>query len=289
MLKCLLTLFSCMCILATSSFAQKNICGSVYDALTRKPVSYAVVATRSAAVYCDSLGAFEIKTAVEDSVLISCVGYYTKRFKISLGICDTILLTPMIQQLEPVTVGNFPWDKTKLVQIGKLTGRSKFSVNVPSGLTFLKFFAHPDTTKDYVIGSISVRVNHSGDNYTPRKVRVRIFEAKSAKEIGADIFNASDVFMIDQVVDNIATIQLKKFFTEMPKKGCFVGLEFIKSGYDETNKDYIGFLAIKGWLSNSYEDGPVLTKYFSNTFREYTFASSQKVNLYCALNVYERK
>jgi len=154
---------------------------------------------------------------------------------------------------------------------------------------FLKYFPNPDTSKPYVIGSISVRVNQSENSYEPRKVRVRIFDAKSDVEIGADLLNAADIFLIDKVVDNIATIQLNRFFTEMPKQGCFVGLEFIRSGFEGSDKHYSGFLSIKGWLSKSFEDGSVFTQYFSNKFREYTFGASQKINLYCSLNVYENK
>jgi hypothetical protein len=261
----------------------------VYDASTRKPVSYAVVSTSASSVYCDSLGSFEIKNLLNASVVISCVGYEAKTFTIKPGVCDTLILSPVFQQLEPVTVGKYAWLKSPSVQIGKLTGKSKFSVNIPSGLTFLKYFPHPDTNKQYVIGSISVRVNHSENSYEPRKVRVRIFDAKSHVEIGTDVLNAADIFLIDKIVDNIATIQLNRFFTEMPKQGCFVGLEFIRSGFEGNDKHYSGFLSIKGWLSKSFEDGPVFTKFFSEKFNEYTFGASQKINLYCSLKVYENK
>ncbi len=271
------------------SFAQETACGKVYDASTRKPVSYAVISTSATSVYCDSLGSFEFKNLPDDTVIISCVGYETKRYKIKPGFCDTLLLSPVFQQLEPVTVGKYAWLRNPSVQLGKLNGRSKFSVNVPSGLTFLKYFPHPDTSKPYVIGSISVRVNQSENNYEPRKMRVRIFDAKSDVEIGTDLLNAADIFLIDKVVDNIATIQLSKFFIDMPKHGCFVGLEFIKSGFDGNDKNYSGFLSLKGWLSKSFEDGSVFTQYFSNKFREYTFGASQKINLYCSLNVYKSR
>lgn len=282
-------LYTFIQITSLHSFAQEIACGKVYDASTRKPVSYAVVSTSATSVYCDSLGSFEFKNLPDDTVIISCVGYETKRYKIKPGFCDTLLLSPVFQQLEPVTVGKYAWLKNPSVQIGKLNGRSKFSVNVPSGLMFLKYFPNPDTSKPYVIGSISVRVNQSENSYEPRKVRVRIFDAKSDVEIGTDLLNAADIFLIDKVVDNIATIQLNRFFTEMPKQGCFVGLEFIRSGFEGSDKHYSGFLSIKGWLSKSFEDGSVFTQYFSNKFREYTFGASQKINLYCSLNVYENK
>lgn len=282
-------LYTFIQITSLHSFAQETACGKVYDASTRKPVSYAIVSTSAISVYCDSLGSFEIKNLLNTSVVISCVGYETKTFTIRPGVCDTLLLSPVFQQLEPVTVGKYAWLKNPSVQIGKLNGRSKFSVNVPSGLTFLKYFPHPDTSKPYVIGSISVRVNQSENNYEPRKVRVRIFDAKSDVEIGTDLLNAADIFLIDKVVDNIATIHLNKFFVEMPKQGCFVGLEFVRSGFEGDDKYYPGFLSIKGWLSKSFEDGSVFTQYFSNKFREYTFGASQKINLYCSLNVYESR
>lgn len=267
--------------------AQNSASGKIYDSLTKKPISYATVSTASIAVYCDSLGFFELKNTLDEDAYISCVGYKTKQVRIRRGICDTFYLSPTYKQLEPVSIGQYPWLKNPSIQLGKIEGKSKHSINVASGLTFLKYFDKPDKAKKYIIGTLSIRVNNSTNIYEPRKVRVRVFEAQRGKQIGEDILNASDIFLIDKIVDNVAHIQLNKFFLEMPDSGCFIGLEFIRNGFDENQKDYTGFLSIKGWLSESFEDGPVFSKYFSNNFREFVFGPTQKVNIYCSLTLYE--
>jgi hypothetical protein len=268
--------------------AQHFAIGRIYDSLTRKPISYATVSTPSISMYCDSLGFFEIKNILDEDVFISCVGYKTKRVRIRRGVYDTFYLSPTYKLLAPVSVGQYPWLKNPVIQLGKIEGKSKHSVNVASGLTFLKYFDNPNKTKKYIIGNLSIRVNHATNIYEPRKVRVRVFEAKSGIEIGEDILNASDVFLVDKIDDNILNIQLNRFFLEMPDNGCFIGLEFIKNGFDENQKEYTGFFSIKGWLSKHFEEGAVFTKYFTNNFREFTFGSTQKVNLYCSLTLYEK-
>jgi hypothetical protein len=275
-------------IINTCSVAQQIINGRIYDSLTRRPVSYATVSTQSTSVYCDSLGFFELKNTLDENASITCVGYKTKHVRMRKGICDTFYLSPIFKQLAPVSVGQYPWLKNPSIQLGKIEGKSKFAVNVASGLTFLKYFDKPDKTKKYIIGTLSIRVNNPTNIYEPRKVRVRVFEVQKGMQIGEDILNVSDIFLIDKIVDNVAHIQLNKFFLEMPDNGCFIGLEFIRNGFEANKSDYTGFLAIKGWLSKSFEDGPVFSKYFSNTFREFVFGPTQKVNLYCSLTLYEK-
>lgn len=271
-----------------SLFAQQILCGRVYDSLTKQPVSYATISSSSSAVYCDSLGVFELKNVLDDSVFISCVGYESKKVNIGKSVCDTFFLSPTYKQLAPVTIGEYAWLKNPSVTIGKIEGKSKFAINVPSGLTLLKYFGNPDKSKKYIIGALSLRINQSDKDYEPRKVRVRIFEIKDGIQVGEDILNASNVFTINKTDDESITIQLNKFFVEMPENGCLVGFEFIRNGFDSNSKEYSGFLSIKGWLSKSFEDGIVFSKYFSNKFREYTFSLSQKVNLYSSLTLYEK-
>ena len=123
--------------------AQSNYRGRVIDSLTKEPVSYATVSATSISMYCDSLGFFEIKNLLDEDVFISCVGYKAKRVRIRKGDCDTLYLSPTYKQLEPLSVGQYPWLKNPSLQIGKIEGKSKFAVNVPSGFTFLKYFAKP--------------------------------------------------------------------------------------------------------------------------------------------------
>lgn len=204
------------CFIFGNIRAQNIAAGRIFDSLTRNPLSYATVSTASTAVYCDSLGFFKLKKTTEEDAFISCVGYKTKRIKIRRDLYDTFYLSPIYKQLDSVTVGQFKWLKNPSIIIGKTEGKSKFAVNATSGLTFLKYFSSPDKTKNYIIGTLSVRVNNAANIYEPRKVRFRVFAAQNGIPIGEDILNASDVFLIEKIVDNIVHIQLSRFFMEMP-------------------------------------------------------------------------
>jgi hypothetical protein len=272
-----------------SALGQKNICGRILDSLSLKPVSYATVSTLSTSMYCDSLGYFKLNNSQDDYLIVSCVGYNTKRVNIDYDKCDTILLSPAFKELNPVTVRKPDFLKNNRIQIGRLEGKSKFSIIVASGLTILKYFPIPEQSKTYIIGELKLRVNHSPDDYEPRKVRVRIFEANAGYVLGRDILQLSDIFIIDNIKNKIATLDLSSYGIRMPKNGCFIGIEFIRNGFDNElkSKEYQGWLVIKGWLANSFEDGVVLRSYFNNEFTELLWGSSKKSNIYAALTLFE--
>ena len=275
--------------LSFPALSQKNICGRILDSISLKPVSYATVSTLSMSMYCDSLGYFKLNNVLDNQILLSCIGYNTKKINIDNEHCDTILLSPVFKELNPVTIRKLDFLKNKSIQIGRIDGKSKFSVNVPAGLSLLKYFANPEQSKTYFIGELHIRVSHSVEDYEPRKVRVRIFETKDGFLLGSDILQTYNIFIIDNIKNQIATLNLSSYAIKIPKNGCFVGIEFIRNGFEHAlnSKEYKGWLSIKGWLSNSYEDGVILRRYFTNDFTEFSWSSSQKVNIYAALTLFE--
>lgn len=284
-----LILITSILILSKHSYSQNKICGKVIDSITKKPVAYATISTVSGATYCDSLGNFEFLNSLDEEISISCVSYTTKQFIIKKNYCDTFFLSPTANELNPVIVGDYYWLRNKKTEVGRLQGKSLFAINVPSGLTFLKYFNSPDSNRTYIISEFKVRVSQSKD-FEPRKVRVRIFNAKNPYTIGEDIFPVSNVYILEKVDENFITINLNQFAIEMPNSGCFIGFEFIGNGFDNdmNKKNNRGFITIKGWLAKTYEDGTVVTKYFSNDFNEATFPPSRKSNIYAAITLYEK-
>jgi len=276
-------------LLPFTAISQKYTCGIILDSFSLKPVSYATVSTLSTSMYCDSLGYFKLNDSQDDYLIISCIGYNSKRVSIDNDKCDTILLSQAFKELDPVTVRKPDFLNNKKIQLGKLEGKSKFSINVPSGLTILKFFPMPEQSKSNIISELKIRVSHSPDDYEPRKVRVRIFEANAGNILGRDILQLSDIFIIDNIKNKIATLDLSSYGIRMPKNGCFIGIEFIRNGFDNElkSKEYQGWLVIKGWLANSFEDGVVLRSYFNNEFTELLWGSSKKSNIYAALTLFE--
>jgi len=286
-LKFLYTLIS-LTFLFNTSYSQNLFFGRVLDSSNTMPVSFAIVRTISSGTYCDSSGNFMMKGILDDSALISCVGFKEKKIVINKDKENIVLLTPIYYSLKPITVGEYGWLKNSKKQLGRMDGVSKFSVFVPpSGLTIVKYFPHPDQINKYIISEMLVRIGISSTIYRPRKLRVRIFEAKDSDTIGDDLLSYPDIFMLNNLKENIASLDLNSFAFQMPLKGCFIGFEFV--GGDDFGMDSNDKLSLKGWLSKDFEDGMVLSKYFSNSFHELTFGSKQKANLYFSINLFQTK
>lgn len=271
-----------------SLIAQNLFFGKVIDSANSHPVSYAIVRTNSTGTYCDSAGNFILKGILDDSAFISCVGYKEKKISIKKNKDDLIILVPLYNNLTPVILGEYAWLKNTQKQIGKLNGSSKFSIFVPqSGLTLVKYFSHPDRLKKYIIAELVIRIGINSSEYKPRKVRIRILEASDSISAGNDLLNYPDIFYLNKIKGDLAYLDLNAFAFEMPFKGCYIGIEFI--GSDESSIQTKENLNLKGWLSKDYEDGRVLSKYFSNSFHDLTFGSKQKANLYFSINIFETK
>ncbi len=274
-------------IISYSVYGQNTFQGIILDSITKKPVPYAIVRSFSFGSYCDSAGAFLFKNILDDSAYISCVGYLDKSVKINKEKKDTIYLLPFYKSLVPVIIGDYEWQKNKKIQLGRLDGKSKFRVNVPpTGLTVLKYFPNPEPLKNYIISELILRVDESASINYSTKFRVRVFQAKDNVTVGEDILNAPDVFNLTTIKENLAHVDLRKFELNIPPTGCFIGVEFIGTN-EEPN---IGnTLSLKGWLAPTFEDGLVMTRYFSATFRPLLFGGKQKVNLYFSITLFEIK
>jgi hypothetical protein len=274
-------------IISYSVYGQNTFQGIILDSITKKPVPYAIVRSFSFGSYCDSAGAFLFKNILDDSAYISCVGYLDKSVKINKEKKDTIYLLPFYKSLVPVIIGDYEWQKNKKIQLGRLDGKSKFRVNVPpTGLTVLKYFPNPEPLKNYIISELILRVDESASINYSTKFRVRVFQAKDNVTVGEDILNAPDVFKLTTIKENLAHVDLRKFELNIPPTGCFIGVEFIGTN-EEPN---IGnTLSLKGWLAPTFEDGLVMTRYFSATFRPLLFGGKQKANLYFSITLFEIK
>ena len=274
-------------IISYSVYGQNTFQGIILDSITKKPVPYAIVRSFSFGSYCDSAGAFLFKNILDDSAYISCVGYLDKSVKINKEKKDTIYLLPFYKSLVPVIIGDYEWQKNKKIQLGRLDGKSKFRVNVPpTGLTVLKYFPNPEPLKNYIISELILRVDESASINYSTKFRVRVFQARDNVTVGEDILNAPDVFNLTTIKENLAHVDLRKFELNIPPTGCFIGVEFIGTN-EEPN---IGnTLSLKGWLAPTFEDGLVMTRYFSATFRPLLFGGKQKANLYFSITLFEIK
>ncbi|MFN7273933.1 MAG: hypothetical protein ACK5VF_02485 [Bacteroidota bacterium] len=278
--------FFIVIIISHSVYGQNTFQGIILDSITKKPVPYAIVRSFSFGSYTDSLGFFSFKDILDDTAYISCVGYADKKIVINRDRPDTILLSPFFKTLRPVVVGDYDWLKNKKIEIGRLAGPSKFRLNVPeSGLTIVKYFSHPNLQKTYVLSELVVRVSLPKLKYNASKFRIRIFAAKDDKTIGEEILNATDIFILNEIRENLAYVDLKKFEFDIPESGCFIGFEFL--GTTDESNDVIT-LSLLGWLSSDFEDVLIMTRNFTKTFRPVSFGKNQKANLYFSVTLHER-
>ena len=179
--------FSALLLLAiatsTTSTAQTQLTGQIRDADTREPLSYAAIATPTAAVYADIDGYFSLETD-SDSITVSYVGYHSRRFAVSDLPTDgelQLLLTAS-ETLPQLTIRAPKYlapggaviapDLTRLAQLPVLAGEQDFI----KSLTTLPGISSPiegtanliirggsfDQTQVLLDGSEVYNVNHFG-------------------------------------------------------------------------------------------------------------------------------
>jgi hypothetical protein len=270
------------------SFSQQRKC-VVIDKKSKLPIPYATIKGPAFGTYSDTLGFFQINENITDTFIVSSVGYVEAKFLFSSSKgYDSIFLEPKPLELPQITIGDYPWLSNNYTdQIGlKDIKKPSFSINVVEGLTVIKFFGNPDTSKRFIIGSLKIRVSQTSDLYIPRKVRIKIFAAINNFTIGDDIIKSSEIIAIQKPTDDFIEFDLNRFFVEAPKGGYFIGVEFLTPKIDAENA---GSFALLGKLSKEFENGIVFSRYYSNTFRQYKLSETQKVNLFFNTRLYEYK
>lgn len=100
-LLCVYFIFNC------TSINSQALCKAVlFDSITKQPVPFATlkVLNKQEGTYSDSEGRFELSLNMADTVLITSIGYITKRTL--LNNADTIFLQPFVKELPTVTTRN---------------------------------------------------------------------------------------------------------------------------------------------------------------------------------------
>ncbi len=269
--------------------AQSKKCAIVLDSKTALAIPFATVVSSGFGTYTDTSGTFYTNENTLDTFTISSIGYKERKFVFSESLkCDTIFLEPNPVILSSIEIGKYSWMSNSFVdQIGmKDVKEIKHATNVIEGVTIIKYFAHPDTSKNYVISNFRIRVTQKSPAYKPRKIRVKIFAPDNSKKPGADIIQTNEILTIYKPTSDYIEIDLNKYHVIAPKEGYFIGLEFLTPKIDESDA---GSFSLPGKVSKDFENGEVFIRYYTNVFRPFIFSSSQKVNVFFNTRLYEYK
>ena len=131
----------------------------VLDKDSQLPVDYAIITFSSKGenrgIYADSYGRASIDLNMEvDSIVFSCVGYYSSIFFSTLDIPDTVKLTKHFYQIEEIIITP---TKIQLKNIGNINKRTVSNLTASSGFECATFITN-DINREVLINSALLKI-----------------------------------------------------------------------------------------------------------------------------------
>ena len=208
-------------LLVFTNLLSAQIKGVVKDSITGKPISYANiwVENENIGTTCESNGEFEIKATKDKKLIVSIIGYYSK--KCLLNSNNEILLKQKLIELEKVTVFNY-----KNLETFKV-GNSEFK-----RITYLQGKYPQVLAKKFDYDSIY--------NRTPYLKEIEVFTKSEVKNATFKLRillydKITDLPIIDLVDEDIIVtvkkgrnktiINVSKYKIKFPESGIVIGLE----------------------------------------------------------------
>lgn len=203
------------------SYSQSFI---ILDSIYKTPISYANIKYLNSenGVYSNENGIFTLGDNVPDSIIVSCMGYYSTKLNV-LTLNDSIFLKPKIELLKEVTInGNF---KTK--EIGLTRKDSDYSSHMASSweyLTHLKFYEdyHNAFIQDI---SFDINENKKINKNLKAVVRINIYTFNQEGSIGEKIYTSTpvnyDISKADKLSFNVFNERIET------EKEILIGIELI--------------------------------------------------------------
>lgn len=95
------------CFLAHLTLSQENINVVLVNSKNLEPIPFATIKilNTKSGTYSDENGKFSMQANAKDTVLISSIGFTTKKTLVGTSLIDTIFLDPYMQELDAVTIG----------------------------------------------------------------------------------------------------------------------------------------------------------------------------------------
>jgi hypothetical protein len=233
----LLTILSSICH-GQTDFVK----GFVVDAETGAALPFAniIVSQRPTGTTSDKNGEFIIKSdnfVKNDTLIISYIGYQSKKVCVKSVNENTIPLSPQMLFLDEFTVSAL--SKRKKITLNKFSKRSCFILrtNKHSGSDeyWLPYRAEEPTiealyicNKDNIVSGNKIKkaviyVNNLKDSCS---FRLRIFNASEKKRPATDLLTESLVIAVTEK-EELVEVDLERFNLVIPENGIFVGFELL--------------------------------------------------------------
>ncbi|MGF1925119.1 MAG: carboxypeptidase-like regulatory domain-containing protein [Bacteroidia bacterium] len=221
-------LYTLFFLFITLNVSSQEVTGLIRDRSNLKGIAYASVFYKknNVGTYTDSSGNFKIKKIIEDTLVISSMGF--EKFLISAhNIKDfqNISLSPVTINLNEVVVkGSKPLKirHGKKIYLGNLSSKRYNHISGMKGRT-VAYLIKPDVATSGQIKYIHYGVKAEA----PAIVRAHIYtiDAYTGKP-GEDLLKNQEFLEVKSGSKNL-TVDLSHLGIEFPKEGIYVGLEWI--------------------------------------------------------------
>lgn len=214
-----LILFFSLCV--GENFGQTDYTGLIIDAQTKLPLPYATIKAvdKPVGVYSDESGVYKIALAENDLVVVSFVGYET--LITYLTKIDTIELVPTARLLREVIVR--PTKPDEEIQCGTLDKNPHVSiVGSEIGVEFVSKIDLPDTTNNYLITNLKIKVN--GKFNDSQLLRIHFYSVLSDGTPGDQLLQES--IFVENNYSNKKGIDVSKM-NLIHNRQVFAGIEWV--------------------------------------------------------------
>lgn len=231
--------FTIYFFLTLNSFlhSQSDLKGVIRDKLNGNPIEFAtiVVQNKSFGVYSNGSGGFTIndtKYSETDSLVISFVGYETKKIGIATFQLDSIIifLKPLVLDLDEITVKakKVRAYKNKKLGVNENKTNDSFSSRVSSTYEFAVLIPND---KDYsgFFKSIDIYITQFDYNEDPFRLNLYLFDA-ICKCPGEPLLRSSQY--IKKAKKGWNSISIEDQVIELPRNGFFISYERLSLNFN---------------------------------------------------------
>ncbi|MCG8411373.1 MAG: carboxypeptidase-like regulatory domain-containing protein [Bacteroidales bacterium] len=194
----------------------------VKDSETLKAVEFAAILnqTTKTGTYSDQNGRFNLQAKANDTLIISCVGYFTDTLVYSDNIDREILLKPQIYEISEATCNINV--KSKKRELGYRKEKIRTNFHSHAGSEWVTYIANNNPKQPKLIKSIVLKTSSKQKNKIA--YRLHIYEKDSLTGLpGKDIANIP-LIKSNEHKGNKYNLDKDIIF---PNSGVFVGIEWV--------------------------------------------------------------
>lgn len=254
-----------LAVSSSAIIAQKK--GVVIDELTQRPIPYVNIHISGTKIgfNSDEKGLFKISAESDDIMVFSVVGFENKEL-IYNTIKDTIKLTPVIYELEEVTISSkedfeIEIGKLRMQLIGYYVG--SFAPSPTMNAYYYPYHSKYEQTpylKTIKFITYS-RVNNA-------KFNVRLYSKGKDGAPGEMIYDKAIIGVAPKGVHKIE-IDLDNLDIRFPRNGLFVAIQWLrleKNKHEQTTKDGRRSFSIEPSFSAYKKDYPIEQWYYNGSW-----------------------